>query len=90
MNENPLAESAAYWNEIILGNKSQSERCNNLPANHKWLDGPEMTTVCRNISIVHFTCTYIVGVCMAAVGFGCFKGLKGCSMVLCAYAVQLL
>ena len=29
MNENPLTESAAYWNKIILGNKSQSEHCNN-------------------------------------------------------------
>lgn len=32
MNENPLTESAAYWNKIILGNKSQSEHCNNSAA----------------------------------------------------------
>lgn len=32
MNENPLVESATYWNKIILGNKSLSERCNNSAA----------------------------------------------------------
>lgn len=32
MNENPLTESATYWNKIILGNKSLSERCNNSAA----------------------------------------------------------
>lgn len=38
MNENPLAESAAYWNKIILGNKSQSEHCNNSAAMHTQID----------------------------------------------------
>lgn len=38
MNENPLTESAAYWNKIILGNKSQSEHCNNLAAVHTQMD----------------------------------------------------
>lgn len=38
MNENPLTESAAYWNKIILGNKSQSEHCNNSAAMHTQID----------------------------------------------------
>lgn len=32
MNENPVTESAVYWNKIILGNMSQSEHCNNSAA----------------------------------------------------------
>lgn len=38
MNENPLTESTAYWNKIILGNKSQSEHCNNSAAIQTQID----------------------------------------------------
>lgn len=33
-----LTESAAYWNKIILGNKSQSEHCNNSAAVQTQID----------------------------------------------------
>lgn len=90
---NPLTGSAASWNEIIFGNKSQSEHCNYLPAKHPLRDviysvtaASETRTVCsippflewKQLSIMHI----FQGVCMAAVGFACCEGLKGSSVVL--------
>lgn len=42
MNVNPLTESAAHWNKIILGNKSQSERCNNSAAESDAASPPQL------------------------------------------------
>lgn len=89
MNENPLTESAAYWNKIILGNKSQSEHRNNsaffaaTAASETTAPTKRYSLQWRNIlsGVLHGHCGFL----HAREWF-----LEGSSMELCAYTVQLL
>lgn len=67
MNVNPLTESAAHWNKIILGNKSQSERCNNSAAESDAASPPQLLQKASHSCSFTLTENYwIVRLCFSA------------------------